>query len=88
MLVVGFLITLLLLSFLSSMIYRKLLSQEVIDTFTQTYMLSIIANGMGFPMMYVMLYKLDDFQFLLSFVFSLVYSTIFLKLYSFVDIFG
>lgn len=70
------------------MIYRKLLSQEVIDTFMQTYMLSMIANGMGFAMMYVMLFKIDDFQFLLSFLFSLVYSIIFLKLYSFVDIFG
>lgn len=87
MLVVYFIFIICFLSICSSVIYRNFFKKDVIDEFMETIAVSLIANSMGFGMMYVMLYKLQTFnQVIISFLFSLIYSLIFLKFYTYTDL--
>ena len=87
MLAIYFLIIVLSLSTLSSSIYRIVFKKHVIDEFIETFVVSLISNCMGFGMMYVMLYKLEPSnQIIIAFLFSLIYSIIFLRFYTYTDI--
>lgn len=86
-LVVGYIFIVLCLSITASVIYRTFFKSNTSDKFSETLMVSLIGNVMGFSSIYMILGDIEN-QMLFSLIFSLFYSLVFLKIYPANNLFG